>query len=72
MVERNFKASPVRVFAAWEDPDAHGRWNVPGDDCEIADYENDFRVGGLQKSRFGPKGNPKYYSEGSYRAAQVM
>ena len=66
VVERTFKSSPVRVFAAWADPDSHGRWNVPGDDWEIADYENDFRVGGRQKSRFGPKGAPNYFSDGSY------
>jgi uncharacterized protein YndB with AHSA1/START domain len=66
VIERNFQASPERVFAAWADPDAYGRWNVPGDDWEIADYENDFRVGGRQKSRFGPKGDPKYFSDGSY------
>jgi uncharacterized protein YndB with AHSA1/START domain len=66
VVERNFKASPSRVFAAWADPNAHGRWNVPGDDWEIAEYENDFRVGGHEKNRFGPKGDPKYYEEGRY------
>jgi uncharacterized protein YndB with AHSA1/START domain len=42
------------------------KWNVPGDDWEIADYENDFRVGGREKSRFEPKGDPKYSSEGCY------
>ena len=30
VVERNFKAAPARVFAAWADPDVHRRWNVPG------------------------------------------
>jgi uncharacterized protein YndB with AHSA1/START domain len=66
VVERNFQSSPRRVFAAWEDPKAHGRWYVPGDDWELAEYENDFRVGGRQMSRFGPKGDPKYFSDGSY------
>lgn len=66
IIERNFKASPVRVFAAWADPKAHGRWYVPADDWELAEYENDFRVGGRQMSRFGPKGDPKYFSNGSY------
>jgi uncharacterized protein YndB with AHSA1/START domain len=32
VVERKFKSSPARVFAAWEDPDAYGRWNYPGED----------------------------------------
>ena len=53
VIERNFKASEVRVFAAWADPNAHGRWNVPGDDWEIADYDNDFRVGSREKNPSG-------------------
>ena len=66
VVERNFKASPKRVFAAWADPNAHGLWKVPGDDWELAEFENDFRVGGRERSCFGPKGDPKYCSDGSY------
>jgi uncharacterized protein YndB with AHSA1/START domain len=66
VVERTFKASPVRVFAAWADPNAHGLWKVPGEGWEIADYENDFRVGGRERSYFGPKGDPKYCSDGRY------
>ena len=66
VVERTFKGSPVRVFAAWADPNAHGLWKVPGEGWGIADYENDFRVGGRERSCFGPKGDPKYCSDGSY------
>lgn len=66
VVERKFKSSPARVFAAWADPDAYGRWNFPGDDWEMTEYENDFRVGGRKKKRFGPKGDPKFSSDGSY------
>jgi uncharacterized protein YndB with AHSA1/START domain len=32
VVERNFKAAPVGVFAAWTDPDVHRRRNVPAND----------------------------------------
>jgi uncharacterized protein YndB with AHSA1/START domain len=66
VIERNFRASPVRVFAAWADPNAHGLWNVPGDDWGIADYENDFRVGGRERKRFGPKGDPTLSTDGCY------
>jgi uncharacterized protein YndB with AHSA1/START domain len=66
VVEREFKSSPARVFAAWADPGAHGLWKFPGDDWEISEFENDFRVGGREKSCFGPKGDPKYFSDGSY------
>jgi uncharacterized protein YndB with AHSA1/START domain len=44
VVERNFKTA-ARVFGGWADPDAHRRWSVPGNDREIAKYENDFRAG---------------------------
>jgi uncharacterized protein YndB with AHSA1/START domain len=66
VVERSFKASPARVFAAWADPNASRQWYVPGDDWETADYENDFRVGGRQLNRFGPKGDPKYSGDSRY------
>jgi uncharacterized protein YndB with AHSA1/START domain len=39
VVERNFRAAPARVFAAWADPDVHRRWNVPSDYWKIANYE---------------------------------
>jgi len=45
VMERSFKAAPAQVFGAWADPDAHGRWNVPGNEWDIAKYENDFGVG---------------------------
>ena len=66
VVERNFKASPRRVFAAWADPKAHDLWKFPGAEWELAQFENDFRVGGRERSCFGPKGDPKYCSVGSY------
>jgi uncharacterized protein YndB with AHSA1/START domain len=43
VIEREFKASPARVFAAWADPEAHRSWNVPGKDWVLARYESDFR-----------------------------
>lgn len=66
VLERTFDASPVRVFTAWADPAVRAKWDVPGDDWEIAEYQQDFRVGGREASRFGPKGNPIYSSEGRY------
>jgi len=55
VVERKLKSSPARVFAACKDPDAYGRWNYPGDDWVMIDYENDFRLGGREKKTFGPR-----------------
>ena len=65
-MERDFKAAPQRVFAAWASPKARAQWMVPNDEWESAEQGNDFRVGGREVSRFGPKGNPRYRAETSY------
>lgn len=66
VVERTYDAAPARVFAAWSDPAARARWDVPGDGWEVVEYESDFRVGGRERSRFGPPAGPFYTSEGRY------
>lgn len=66
VVERSFDASPARVFAAWADPAARARWAVPGGGWEIAEDQGDFRVGGHERSRFGPPGDPAYVAETHY------
>lgn len=47
VVERRYKVSPERAFAAWADPTAKARWFVDAD----AHLELDFRVGGREHSR---------------------
>jgi uncharacterized protein YndB with AHSA1/START domain len=66
VVPRIFEASPARVFAAWADPAARARWDVPGGDWEIAQQECDFRVGGHEVKRFGPPGDPIYLADTRY------
>jgi uncharacterized protein YndB with AHSA1/START domain len=66
VLDRLFDASPARVFAAWADPAGRARSYVPEDDWEMAEHEQDFRVGGREATRFGPKGDPLYSSEGRY------
>lgn len=66
VLERTYDASPARVFAAWADPKARARWDVPGDGWELAEFESDFRIGGREFSRFGPKGDERFWSEGLY------
>ncbi|GAA4584919.1 SRPBCC family protein [Planotetraspora phitsanulokensis] len=46
-LERVYDASPARVFAAWADPDAKGRWFAG----PAAEHELDFRVGGRELAR---------------------
>jgi uncharacterized protein YndB with AHSA1/START domain len=66
VLERRYNAAPARVFAAWANAAERSQWDVPGDDWEIAEHEQDFRVGGREASRFGPKGDPIYSSQGRY------
>jgi uncharacterized protein YndB with AHSA1/START domain len=66
VLDRKFSASPARLFAAWADPVARRQWDVPGNDWVVAGHEQDFRVGGREATRFGPKGDPRYSSEGRY------
>jgi len=66
VVERRLGAPPTRVFAAWANSDERRRWDVPGDDWVVAEHEQDFRVGGRERSRFGPPGDPAYLSDGVF------
>jgi uncharacterized protein YndB with AHSA1/START domain len=49
-LERSFKATPERVFAAWADPASKKRWNYGGEKHEVLRHELDFRVGGGERS----------------------
>jgi uncharacterized protein YndB with AHSA1/START domain len=45
VIERNYPASPARVFAAWADVNAKGQWFGPGGENG---HELDFREGGRE------------------------
>ena len=66
VIERTYKASPARVFAAWADPAAKARWFSCHDEWANVHYELDFRVGGQEINRVGPKGGPIHAFEGRY------
>jgi uncharacterized protein YndB with AHSA1/START domain len=44
------------VFAAWAEPEARAKWDVPGR-WVIAEQTFDFREGGRERKRFGPVGD---------------
>ena len=64
-VQNSFPAPPERVFSAFADPVARARWSAPPNDVLIYD-EADFRVGGKDVFRCGPKGDPKFRGETRY------
>jgi len=58
VVERTYDASPQRVFAAFATPALKRRWFAEGENWEVLSFDMDFRVGGLEKSRFRFKNGP--------------
>ena len=67
VLERDYAASPARVFAAWSDPEALKRWGNPGEGWTTSLDRFDFRVGGGETSRFGPAdGSEVFVNETRY------
>lgn len=60
LIERNYKHSPARVFAAWADQVAKAAWFPRAD-------EFDFRVGGREYVRGGPPGGPIFTQVSCYQ-----
>lgn len=57
-VDRNYPASPARVFAAFANQATKRRWFAEGEGWEIEEFKLDFRVGGHETSRFRFRGGP--------------
>jgi uncharacterized protein YndB with AHSA1/START domain len=51
-LEKTYKASPERVFAAWASPEKKRRWFAEGEGSTVLSFESDFREGGFERSRF--------------------
>jgi uncharacterized protein YndB with AHSA1/START domain len=66
VLERHYPHAIARVFRAWSEPKAFVQWHAPGSDWVNADHALDFRVGGRVMIFFGPKGAPRYRSEGRF------
>jgi uncharacterized protein YndB with AHSA1/START domain len=65
-IERTYDASPARVFAAWSDPAAKGRWFGDSDN-PTGEYELDFKVGGREVNRGGGPDGAFYTYEALYQ-----
>jgi uncharacterized protein YndB with AHSA1/START domain len=66
VLERVYDASPARVFQAFADPRARARWGTPSTTADLVYDKTDFKVGGLDVSRCGPRGKLIYRVETRY------
>jgi uncharacterized protein YndB with AHSA1/START domain len=66
-IERVYNVSPARVFSAWSQPEAKTRWFSGPDEWGPAEVVMDFRVGGREINRGGPKGGPLHSFEAIYQ-----
>ena len=66
VIERTYAASPARVYSAFADPATKSRWFHGPPEWGQAEQEMDFRVGGRETSRGGPKGGPVHAFEARY------
>jgi uncharacterized protein YndB with AHSA1/START domain len=67
VIERLYDASPSRVFAAFADPKAKASWFAGPDEWGTAEVKMDFRVGGQEINRGGPKGGPVHAFDCRYQ-----
>jgi uncharacterized protein YndB with AHSA1/START domain len=65
-LERTYDASPARVFAAFADPDQKAQWFAGPDEWTLDAFDVDFRIGGHEMNRGGPKDGPAHSFEARY------
>ncbi len=65
-IEHSYDVPPKRAFAAWATPEAKMSWFGGPAGWERTAYELDFRVGGREISRGGPKGGTVHAYDALY------
>lgn len=65
-IERDFNAPPPMVFDAWASPEAKATWFRGPTEWGPSEHALDFRVGGRETSRGGPKGGPVHEYDARY------
>ena len=66
VIERTYDAPVARVFAAFADWEAKKLWFAGPPDWEQGEATMDFRVGGREVNKGGPKGGPVHSMEARY------
>jgi uncharacterized protein YndB with AHSA1/START domain len=65
-IEKTYPQPPDRVFRAWGRPELKIQWFKGPDEWERGTYELDFRIGGREVSKVGPKGGSVHGYEAFY------
>ena len=65
-IERRYPTTTERVFRAHSDPVKRRRWFAEGKGFTIFEYSLDFRVGGLERTRFRFGDGPPMTYDGNY------
>jgi uncharacterized protein YndB with AHSA1/START domain len=66
VMERTYNTSPARVFAAWESVEARLRWSIPFPEAGAVYDQAEFRVGGLDIMRCGPRDDMRFLAHVRY------
>ena len=66
-IERTYDEAPAQVFNAHADPAIKRRWLVEGEGFEVDEFTSDFRVGGLETSRFRFQGGEPMRTDTVYQ-----
>ncbi|MCX5477729.1 SRPBCC family protein [Kaistia geumhonensis] len=66
-ITRLFDASPARVFAAFADPAMKDLWFFGPPEWGPPERTSDFRIGGIETSRTGPRGGPAHAFRAVYQ-----
>jgi uncharacterized protein YndB with AHSA1/START domain len=66
VIERTFKAAPVKVFDAFANPQSKAKWFGGPDEWEKSNHKLDFRVGGKESVSGGPPGGPVHSYSAEY------
>ena len=65
-IEREYPASPARVFRAFADAGAKAQWFGCVEGWTVLEHTMDFRVGGRETWRGGPPGGPVHRNDTFY------
>ena len=65
-LERTYDATPAKVFKAFADPATKRRWFVEGEGWEVEEFAGEFKVGGVERSRFRFRGGAPVRNDTTY------